>query len=514
MIEIEDRIKNVQNEILFVGAIYKQPDLLVEYGFFVKSDYDFFDPVTKFLYNQSETIFQKRTQNFTQDIINLYMSENKERFDLYKKYGGWKTIESWMEIASVDDFKNYFDVLKKYSLLREYHRKGHNVEKILDHKKFNLFSADDIYKLVRSQVDRIKTVIMKNNDIEILNDGLVNMINGCLEKPDMGLDLPFPIFNDLIRGARTKSMFVTGMTSNSGKSRYMFRIIAYFALILKKKVLVLLNEMSIDDMKYCLLVTCINNKEFKLIHGINISKKEREIALGMYKNDKGEFIYREKDDGGNYTENINDFVKRLEENSSEYVQIKKLAEWIENETNGLIYAKDVSTDYSDKTLEFEIRKANLIQNIQYVFYDTLKNPVSALGDWASLQGTTTKLKELATQLNIFVYGSIQLTADANVIQPLELSAMNIASCKNLKHIVDGLAMFKEIDREDYYKYYYCDTNNYDPAWGTIDEKSLDLNKRMYAMILDKNRAGARKDLLFDVNLDENRWEELGELFKK
>ena len=37
----------------------------------------------------------------------------------------------------------------------------------------------------------------------------------------------------------------------------------------------------------------------------------------------------------------------------------KIAEWIEDETQGLIFVKDVSAAYDDKTLEFEIRKANL-----------------------------------------------------------------------------------------------------------------------------------------------------------
>ena len=32
----------------------------------------------------------------TINVVNLYMTENRERFKLYKKYGGWKTIETWM----------------------------------------------------------------------------------------------------------------------------------------------------------------------------------------------------------------------------------------------------------------------------------------------------------------------------------------------------------------------------------------------------------------------------------
>ena len=47
------------------------------------------------------------------------MAEDQERLSLYKKYGGWKTLEDWMNLAVVDNFQGYFEVLKKFSLLRE-----------------------------------------------------------------------------------------------------------------------------------------------------------------------------------------------------------------------------------------------------------------------------------------------------------------------------------------------------------------------------------------------------------
>ena len=512
MTEIEDKIKNVQNEILVVGAIYRKPELLVEYSYYVKSKYDMADEVCRFLYDNAEIIFQKRTQSFNQNIINLYMSEDKERFELYKKYGGWNTIEDWMGIADPLDFKNYFDIMKKYSLIREYHREGYNVEKIINHKKFELFSPDDIYNLIRSKVDRVRTVIMKNNDIQILNDNMADMVNGCLEKPDMGIAYPYPILNDLLRGARKRTMIATGMTSNSGKSRYMFTIIAHMSLYLKQKVLVLLNEMSIQDMKYCLLTTVINNDQYKELHKIDILKNEREITLGLYRGKDGNYIYRNKDNDGNFNEPLEDYINRLEQESEEYIKVKKIAKWIEKETDGIVFAKDMSTGYTDKDLEFEIRKAHMVYGIEYFFYDTLKSETANLGEWASLQATATKLKELTNELNIYLYASIQLTPDVNLMQPLEMNAMNIASCKSVKNILDVLWMFKEVDKKDYHKYCYLVENGDD--WGEPEERQLDLNKRLYIAVSDKIRTGSKKNLLFELDLNQNRWVELGEVFRK
>ena len=188
----------------------------------------------------------------------------------------------------------------------------------------------------------------------------------------------------------------------------------------------------------------------------------------------------------------------------------KIADWIEDETQGLIYVKDVSTAYDDKTLEFEIRKANLTQGIDYFFYDTFKNDLDSTGDWAAMKVTATKLTELAKQLNMFGYLSIQLTDDANFIKPDELTSSNIANCKSIKHVLHTLFLFKEIHKDDYCRYGYKTTDD----WGKPIIHNLDVNKRYYCGICDKNRFGRKSKLLFEVDLDLNTWKEVGELEKK
>jgi len=505
-----EEISNIQNEIMLVGSFYKNPDFFIEYGQYIKSKYDFSDEATKFFYENAEVIFQKRTQTFNQTTISTYMTEDKDRLKLYKKYGGWKLLESWISLSIIEDFRNYFDILKKYSLLREYHRNGFNVQKIIDHPKFQLFNAVDIYRLIRSKADRIHTVILTNNESEILNEKICSLIDNCLEKPDIGLSLPFPIMNELFRGIRTGTMMANGALSNSGKSRYLFKIVAYIALVLKQKVCVLLNEMSIEDMRLALLVTAINNPEFQKLHGFNINKNEREIAIGLYKDDNGNFIYRKTDEEGNYIETTEEYKSRLIEQSKEYRDIFQIACWIERETSGLIYAKDVSESYDDKSLEYEIRKNNLVNNVKYFFYDTLKNDIDSVGDWSALKKTVTKLSQLTTQLDIFVFGSLQLTDDVNHIDPLMMSSSNIAECKAIKHVLDSLTMFKHLRKDEYNKYYYVSVSD----WGEPEERYLDMSKKYVVFVVDKNRTGRKTSILMELDLDKNIWIELGEIFRK
>lgn len=503
-------VSNITNEILFVGSIYKKPDLFIENGHNVRSKYDFYDEATKFFYDNAEIMFQKRAQSFNKSVISTYMAEDKERLSLYKKYGGWKTINEWMGLAEIENFQNYFDVLKKYSLLREYQRNGFGIEKIMNHSKFEMLSALDIYRLIRSKADRIHTVILTNSEAEILNSNIKKTLIKCMETPDLGIQIPYPIMNDMFRGLKKKSCMAVGMLSNAGKSRYMAKLIAYCTLVLKEKVFVLLNEMTVEEMRYALITTVINNPEFQELHGIHLKKKERELTLGMYRDSKGEFLYIEKDEWGDPVESLEDFVQRVSENSEEYNQIMNIAEWIEEETQGLIFTKDVSTAYDDKTLEFEIRKAKLTNGISYYFYDTAKSDTDATGEWAALKNTVTKLTELCKELDMFGYLSIQLTDDANFVKPDELTSSNIANAKQLKHVLHTLVLFKEVPKSDFHKYGYITNSD----WGVGTVHDLDQSKRYYCGVTDKNRFGSRKKLLFEVNLDYNTWFELGEIVRK
>jgi hypothetical protein len=504
-------ISNIPNEILFVGAIYKHPDYLVEYGHYVKSKYDFADEATKFFYGAALIIYETRTQEFNKTSVLTFMAEDESRLSQYKRLKGWSTIEYYMSLANDDDIKGYFNILKKYSLLREYQRNGFNIEGILKHRQFEMFGAQDIYKLIRGKADKINTVIITNDDAEILNNGLLPMVNERLSVPDMGLPFQYPIMNDLFRGLKLGTVMFNGMPSNAGKTRYMMAIVAYVTLVQKQKALLLLNEMDLESVRYCLLVTAINNPEFQELHGHRFHKDEREITLGMYRDANGNFIFRKQNEDGEYIESIDEFTARVYEESEEYRNVLDVCQWIESESQGLIIAKDVSADYSDKSLRFEIQKAALTQGVKYVFYDTLKNDIASIGEWAAFKVTATELEEIAKNLKIFIYGSIQLAENAHEYLPDELNSNNIAESKMIKHVAWTMVLFKEIPKDKFVKYQYI---SHDPEWGGDCAHRLNPDKRYYVGNIDKNRFGEKKKIMFEVNLNQNVWKEVGVCTRK
>lgn len=355
-------LSNVQNEILLVGSIYKNPDLYIEHGRFIKSKYDFDDIVTKFYYDNFEIMYTTFSQKVDETTINTFMSQDVDRLKLYRKYGGFKLINSWMKISNVSDFKNYMDIVKKYALLREYDKKGFNISKIINHPKFHTLKAQDIYKIIRSGADKISTVILANEESVVVNKDARKTIRSYLIKPDMGLPMPFETLTEMFKGMRLGKFLCNCMLSNEGKTRLLILLASYIAFVHNEKFLAMCNETSEEDFKACLVVTAINNKWFKDIHGIDIEKNEKEYTLGIYRDSEGNIIERYSNAWGEYTESEEDYINRVYENSEEFRKIDKIAEWLENQIDNKIYFKYMD-DYSDDMIEFEIRKHNTVYEL-------------------------------------------------------------------------------------------------------------------------------------------------------
>lgn len=504
-------VSNVTNEILFVGCIYTNPELLVDYSQLIKSKYDFYDEATRFFYDCAEIIYQTRSQEFKSNVITAFMSEDKERLTLFKKYGGNKVIAEWCKLTQIDNQKNYYDILKKYSLLREYQRKGFDVSGIIAHKKFETFNANDIYRLVRGKADKIHTVILGSTETEVLNKDTKKTLLDHLARPSMGLQMPFPILNSVFRGMKTKTLMAGGMVSNAGKTRFMVKLIAYIALVMRQKVYVMVNEMDISEVRDCLITTIVNNPEFQQLHGFEIKKNESELDMGLYKDKNGDFVYRKYNEEGEPLESDEEYIRRVEQDSEEFNQIMQIAEWVDSELQTSIFIDDVSDAYDDKSLEFKIRKAKMTLGCNYWFYDTFKSDTDDTGDWAAMLVSATKLATVAKETDTFGYLSVQLLDEVSSVDPDRLASNHIANCKAIKRVLYTMILFKEILPSEFKKYNYLKV---DEEWGEQQPKPLIEGHRYYAAVTDKNRFGRKVKVIFELDLDKNIWCEIGELVRK
>lgn len=454
-------------------------------------------------------MFKTFSQTFSETNINAWMSQEKERLKKYKLYGGYSLIKTWTELAEEESIKNYFNIVKKYSLIREYGRQGFPIERIMEFNNFDKLTAKDIYRLIRTKSDRIFTIIDGEEESKIINEDLSGVVKSLLIQPSIGLPYPFELLNEFLNGISKQTFLCIGMPSNDGKSRFLMMLASYIALVLHKKVFIMMNEMTTEKMKHCLITTVLGNSFFKKLHGVDIYKNEKDIIRGIYRDENGEIVTRKIDKDGNYIESEDEFIERVTEISEDFRKVIQVSKWVEDEMDGLIYVKELSK-YDDGVLEFEIKRHVLIHDIKYVFYDTLKN--ENIGDWASFKVSVTRLKELMNELNIYGYGSIQLLDEVHHLEPFDLTSNVIAEAKAIKQLLDQLILAKQISKDSYHKYQILHPS--DPDWGGESVSDLDYNYMYYAFKVDKNRSGSKPLLAFRVDLDKNQWIEEGFLIKK
>lgn len=511
-------IKNIQSESLVLGCFYKNPDFYLSYGNLMRPEYDFYkseedlingvSSENEFFYICFENMYKNFSQDFSEKNVNMFMSQDKERFSFYKRLGGYNYINKIKSLAEVEDFKNYYKTLKKYSLLRELFRSGFPVRKIMEHKNFSDFDAEFIQKAMLSKVYSINTVIGGAEESVELGKKAKDRVLDYTKKPSFGLKFPFKKWNESFRGWREKKFIVEGMLSNEGKSRKMVYLAVHTSLIEGESCLIMTNEMSEEDVEACKIVTCINHPDIKKNFNFDLNKTEEEIVLGQYRDSKGKIIQREFGKDGEPRLSDDEWTEFLYENSEEFRNTLKVAEWIEQNTN--IYFKEMNGKYSDADLELEIKRHSTAKGVKFFFYDTLKG--FKTDQWEAIKQTATRLEEICKELKVSGYANFQLTDDSVYVDIFDYNSNNLANAKQVYHVLDYLCLDKRIYADEYEKYEVEDSMG---GYVPMDEFVKSGNEVFYGCKFAKSRTGNKNRVtLIEVDLDRNQWNEIGWLKKK
>lgn len=454
--------------------MYSSPDLLLDYSELIKSKYDFNQPSNKFLYDSLLDLYNQHVgTEINETKINIYMNSDQDRKRKFEYLKGYKYIERIMKLVDLDDFEAYYEKLKKFSLLREFERKGFPVQKLMEKKDFEKLTNEQIIKGMEYQINTIGTIIGGVEDSIILGKDMPQKIAKWKETPDVGMPIPFPIINNLLRGLRGKKFNLFGMHSGCGKSRTTSKLACYLAIKLDFPVLILVNEQDEEEWDAMLISCVLNNPEF----GFDLQMKragidgidETKIVTGAYTEEEGKFI----------------------DEAAEYISQRTKISFLE------------LGNYDEHTLKRQIKRHKL-RGCNLCIYDTMKAPDH---DWMSFVKTADMLKEVSKELDIAMWSTFQLTDDSLFNDMLTSQA--IANGKHIKHVADSLMMAKPISRDQYDKYVIYDPN--DPFMGEATHQ-LDMHVNYYMVFLDKNRGGKDKDVLcLEVDKGKNLWIERGYL---
>ena len=494
------KLSNKELEQTYMGLLLSEPKSIVKYYFLYEECYfedeEVLNVYKSVLFTEGGSYtpeIAKKDFNFAKDSEKLYYfkSELKEKV-ANKKY---------------DMEKIYIELKKLFTLRKAY------LEIPIKNIQDRVIEITDYILYDKMSIEEVKSAIEQVNDTEkfkraVLNIGLTTFLEMGDNNLRNGLELPFPILNSVFKGIRKGETMAFAMPSNSGKSRFTIDIAAHTALIHKKKVLIISNEMSEEKMRLCLITTIINNPEIQKLHGQKLTKTEGELLELKFRPDDSKKVEVDEDGfiirKGN--EKQGDFIARLLQESSEFRKTIAVTDWINKQLNNSIYFINI-TDHTNDELKKVIMNYYYKEQIEYVFYDTLKTDTANIGIGEELKKTATILSNLAQNFNLYICSTLQL-AESNTL-PINLNVNDLAVSRTVKEVLDTLCLIKQINRDT--------LKNYEYSLNEVDTKFYDLKKyddpdiRYYACVVDKNRAGAKPTLLFRLNLAYNVWEELGYL---
>ena len=493
-------LSNIDLERTFVGLLLNDPKLIVKYYF----------PFEECYFEDADSLNVYKSILFTEG--GAYSSEDAKRGfnfarDNEQVYNFKTELKSSVRGKDYNVEKIYIELRKLFVLRKAYlaipiKSIQDKVVEITQYTLYDKMSVEEVKSAIEqvNATEKFKRAVLNKNLTTFLESGDNNLRNG--------LPLPFPILTSVFKGIRKGETMAFAMPSNAGKSRFTIDIAAHVALVHKKKVLIISNEMSEEKMKLCLITTIINNKAIQEIHGVHLSKTEGELLEFKFRADDPKKV--ETDEEGfilrKPNEKQGDFVKRLTKESEEFRKTIKITDWANKEIKNAIYFINI-TDHTNDELQKVIMNYYYKEQIEYVFYDTLKTDTANIGIGEELKKTATILSNLAQNFNLYICSTLQL-AESNTL-PVNLNVNDLAVSRTVKEVLDTLCLMKQINRDTLKDYEY--------SLNEVDTKFFNLKKyddpdiRYYACVVDKNRAGAKPTLLFRLNLAYNVWEELGYL---
>ena len=437
----------------------------------------------------------KEGYTFAKETQDLYQLKNTIKDEFYKSE--YKLDETYTELRKL------FVIRKSYLNIPVKEIQPKIVE-ILDYELYDKMTVEDVKNTVEqvTATEKFKRAVLNQDLTDFLVKGDNVLTNG--------LELPFPILTNVFKGIRKGETSAFAMPSNSGKSRFIINLAANIALVHKKKVLIISNEMSEEKMKLCLITTIVNNPEIQKLHGQKLHVSENELLAFKFRPTDPNDQTILKDENGYILRNEGEsqavFAKRLIGISEEFVEVLKVTNWFNEKLKNSIYFIDI-TDHTNDELKKVIMNYYYKEKIEYVFYDTLKTDIDNIGNGEELKKTATILSNLAQNFDMYIGSTLQLAETST--DPINLSVNDMAVSRTVKEVLDTLCLFKQIHTENLGNYQYS-LNETDEEVYEL-EKFKDPDVRYYSCVVDKNRAGAKPKLLFRLNLAYNRWEELGYL---
>lgn len=381
-----------------LGCLLKQPQLLSEVDKVKLELSDFDDKFTAIIFSAIKSLYLHGATTISLIEIESYMQQNEGYYRLFKERGGIEYIANAEELVNTDNFYYYYNRVKKFSAIRKLKNAGYSIKKVYDEdallpkdqdkmlQNFDNMSIKDIFDIVIKDYAKLEEEFIGNicGARGCISDGMEELQITLEKKPEIGFPIQGAILNTAVRGARRTKFYIRSGATGSGKSRLSLGDACGLAFPLrydrlKKKwirtgftetVLYITTEISVDELQTMVwsYLTDINEEKI-LFNQCDTEEKERIAeAIRIVKKYKDNFRWE--------------------------------------------HLPDPTVESVTAVIRNQVRN----NNVTHVFYDYIFSSPSLLREFEGqkiredvvLGLLSTKLKDLANELNIFLMTGTQL----------------------------------------------------------------------------------------------------------
>ena len=383
-------------------SLMKKPNLLSESDKYQLTLDDFYYKFDKYIFAAIENLYRGGANRIQPIDVENYLQTNGAASIIFKKNNGIEYLQDAEYLSELQNFDFYYKRLKKINLLTRLQENGFDISefyiedltnpKALDvNKNFETLEIDDILDALKRKVLNLENQFTQNEvtQTESAFEGIEDIIKNAVENVDIGAPVQGELLNEVMSGARLGTFIVRSAASGTGKTRQAVGdacLIAYpfrYEPMKKKweqigsgrKVMFIATEQTIPEIQKMILAYLTGFNESKFRYGNFTKEEERIIRQAVW------IMERYKD---------NFFIVQMP--SPRIDLVKNL-----------------------------VREQVLLHGIEYVFYDYIFISPSLLTEFKGvnlrndeiLLMFSTALKELAVELNVCVFSSTQVNANAD-----------------------------------------------------------------------------------------------------
>ena len=392
-----------KNSIMQIfGSLMKHPQYLSETDRYNLSLDDFYYKFDKYVFAAIDNLYRGGAQRIQPIDVENYLQTNAAASTIFKNNNGIEYLQDADYLAEEKNFEFYYKRLKKVNLLTRLQKSGIDTSEfyIEDltkpnalevNQRFEELDIDDILEDLKKKLLGIEREFIQHEvtQTESAVYNIREIIDAAAQGADIGVPIQGEILNEVLAGARLGTLIIRSAGSGTGKTRqavgdacliaYPFRYEEsrkqWVQIGTGKKVLFIATEQTIPEIQKMILA---------YLTGFNESK----------------FRY------GNFTEREERIIRQ--------------AIWVMEQYKDNFFIVQMPNPRIDLVKNL-VREQVLLHDIEYVFYDYIFISPSLLSEFkgVSLRNDeillmfSTALKELAVELNVCMFTSTQVNANAD-----------------------------------------------------------------------------------------------------